>query len=68
MTERPGLLSLLFRIHGIQPIRRDHSHINPADWIDSPPQGGTIVTHCRRCGAFIGRRPVETKKATRGQR
>lgn len=55
---RPRVLNLLLRLHGLPPIRRDHAHIDPADWQDTKARDGAIVTHCRRCGAFIGRRPV----------
>jgi hypothetical protein len=66
---RPRVLNILLNLRGIGPIRRDHAHIDPIDWEDTRTRDGTIVTHCRRCGAFIGRRPAEvTKRTNRGSR
>ncbi len=39
------------------------NHVDPRDWKDSKDLGrpGWIVTHCVKCGAWIGSRPVESK-------
>jgi len=31
-------------------------------WIDSPPAGGVIETHCKKCLTWIGNRPVVGKQ------
>jgi hypothetical protein len=56
-----GELNLLLEINGIKPIRRDHSHADPAVYHDLYDRAaGTITTYCKLCGDFIGRRPIET--------
>ena len=57
-----GDLDLLLYINGVLPIRRDHGHIDP-DLYRAVRDGDTIITTCRICGDFLGRRPV--KKPTR---
>lgn len=59
MSDKPrGLLGLLFALWGVQPVRRDHSHIDPANWF-TLREGQDLVVTCAICGGFIGRRPVE---------
>lgn len=56
---KPGTLKYLFEVvWKIQPVKRDHSHVDRQSWVDEPPKAGRIRTHCKLCGDFIGCRPV----------
>ena len=41
------------------------THNDPRDWIDHPSVDGWVRTTCRRCGTWIGNRPVEVAEAGR---
>ena len=40
----------------IKPIKRDHAHGDPHNWVDEPPKKGMIRTHCKICGDLVGYR------------
>ncbi len=67
LAEPAGLLGWLFALWGVAPKRRDHSHAEFANYVDRI-EGNAIVTTCRVCGDFIGRRPLGDGQPKRSRR
>jgi len=60
----PNILNyLLDEVWKVPKVTRDHSHNESKNWQDEPASGGRIRTHCKRCRAFIGYRPVRPGQA-----
>jgi hypothetical protein len=55
---KPNVLNYLFEVvWKIEPAKRDHPCFDPRNWVDEPPKGRMIRTHCKLCGDFVGYRP-----------
>jgi hypothetical protein len=59
-ADEMGTLELWFAIHRIKP-RSDHSHADETFWKDHPPENGMVRTTCKKCGGFVGYRPVKVR-------